>query len=101
MAKQDPWPPMADTKPGWTLSPNGYLRSDRPLAGPLRLGTAPGVGPGGRSNTGFGSDFGTDRITPKHFDPMGTSTLRAPEFPGSSRVASEVRRAPFKKSDAD
>ena len=71
-----------------TLTADGLLRSDRRLAGPLRLGTAPGVGPGGFRPGGPGgdSDFGVDRVTPRRFDPMGNSNRRAPEFPTSRRI---------------
>jgi hypothetical protein len=61
---------MAASPPAFTLTPDGYLKSDRALAGPLRLGTAPGVGPKGTRTTGFGTDFGVDRNN-KRFDPMG------------------------------
>lgn len=103
MAKQDPWPKPAESPAAYTLTPDGYFRSDRPLAGPLRLGTAPGVGPKGLSrNTGFGSDMGTDRTTPMRFDPMGTSDTRSAAREKSTRVSQESRRKPFqKRSDGE
>lgn len=67
-------------------TPDGIRRSDRSLAGPLRLGTSPGVGPrrmGGPTAT----DFGVDRVSPRGFDPMGTSDTRAPAQEGSELVS--------------
>jgi hypothetical protein len=71
---------------------DGTLRSDRSLAGPLRMGTAPGVGPRGALRGG-GSDFGVDRVTPRGFDPMGTSDTRAPPQEASTLISREVRRS--------
>lgn len=102
MAKQDPWPKIAPSPPAWALTPDCYLKSDRSLAGPLRLGTAPGVGPKGGLAGGFGTDFGTDRVTPRGFDPMGTSDTRAPRQEATDRVSSEIRRGRFqRRSDND
>ena len=99
----DVWPRMAKEPAAWTQSPDGYLRSDRPLAGPLRLGTAPGVGPKGMiKGGGFGSDFGMDRVTPLGFDPAGTSNARSARQESSTRVSQEIRRRPGQKTkDAD
>ena|SRR6516165_6088140 len=71
---------------------DGTLRSDRSLAGPLRMGTSPGVGPRGALRNGT-SDFGVDRVTPRGFDPMGTSDTRAPPQEGSTLISREVRRS--------
>ena len=56
-----------------TQSPDGLLNSGRSLAGPLRLGTAPGVGPRGALLDGLNgrSDFGMDRISPRPYDAIG------------------------------
>jgi hypothetical protein len=76
-------------------TPDGILKSDRSLAGPLRMGTSPGVGPRGSAvATGRvegGSDFGMDRVSPRPFDPMGTPDRRAPDFPESSLVSRDIR----------
>ena len=62
-----------------TVSPDTDLNSARSLVGSLRMGTAPGVGPRGNLGDEFrDTDFGVDRITPRGFDPMGTSDARAP-----------------------
>ena len=76
---------------------DGILNSARSLAGPLRTGTSPDVGPrqGGATAPGrtFDSDFGTDRVSPREFDPMGTSLRRySPPGIASSLVTSEVRK---------
>jgi hypothetical protein len=57
----------------------------------LRLGTAPGVGPRGAPPPG-GSDLGTDRVSPRGFDPLGTSDTRMPAQESSSLVSRDVRR---------
>jgi len=72
------------------LTPDGYLKSGRSLAGPLRLGTEPLVGPKGASRNGS-SDFGMDRITPRGFDPMGTSLAREPNQESSPLLSRELR----------
>ena len=71
--------------------PDVVTRSNRSLGGPLRLGTAPGVGPKGAPGPGA-SDFETDRVTPRGFDPIGNSNTFAPAFPESGLVSREVRR---------
>lgn len=68
-----------------SLTPDGVMRSDRSLAGPLRLGTAPGVGPR-RMGGPTGTDFGVDRVSPRGFDPMGTSDSRAPAQEASTTI---------------
>jgi hypothetical protein len=79
---------------GWFKHPDGFLKSSRQLAGSLRHGTAPGVGPRGSAieadNTAR-TDFGTDRISPKDFDPMGTTRNRSSEIE-SDLIARQVRR---------
>jgi hypothetical protein len=93
MAKQDPWPKIAESPPAYTLTPDGVFRSDRALIGQLRMGTAPGVGPKNRLDDGSSSsDFGSDRISPRRFDPAGTSTTRAPERESSARISREIRK---------
>lgn len=94
---QKPWPP---TRRSGTLrrdptacfqAPDILERSDRSLAGPLRLGTEPRVGPKGGPMPG-GSDLGMDRVTPRGFDPMGTSLQREPRQEGSELISRQVRR---------
>jgi hypothetical protein len=76
---------------GFYQSPDVIEKSNRSLAGPLRLGTSPGVGPRGALRGGS-SDFGMDRVSPRGFDPMGTSLERAPRQEASELVSREVRR---------
>jgi hypothetical protein len=85
MAKQSEWPPNRDPAATF-VTPDGYLKSGNSLAGPLRMGTAPGVGPRGRADGGSSSDFGTDRISPRGFDPIGTDLNRTGPQEGSERV---------------
>ena len=89
--KQTEWPivkrePVADF-----ATRDGYLRSGRPLAGPLRMGTTPGVGPRGMLGDGNASDLGMDRVSPRGFDPMGTSDTRAPAQESSTLLSRAVR----------
>lgn len=96
IGRQGEWPTVRGNPRGFFLTGNGVLRSDRSLAGPLRTGTEPRVGPraagpsaGGESRS---SDFGMDRVSPRGFDPMGTSLERQPtQFP-SDLVTEDVRR---------
>lgn len=82
-----------------TRSPTGFFqtadviqRSNRSLAGPLRMGTARGIGPRGASRGGM-SDLGVDRVSPRGFDPMGTSDTRAPAQEASELVSRETRNS--------
>jgi hypothetical protein len=70
--KEREWPRVKREKIGDFLHPRGYQRSERAVAGPLRLGTAPGVGPAGLLQDGSQSDFGMDFVNPKRTDPIGT-----------------------------
>jgi hypothetical protein len=85
MAKQSEWP--TEREPSATfVTPDGYLNSARSVAGPLRMGTEPRVGPRGAVAGGNSSDFGTDRISPRGFDPMGTALDRYGPQEASERV---------------
>jgi hypothetical protein len=56
------------------------------------MGTSSGVGPrGALFRDGFGSDFGMDRITPRGFDPEGTSLARSGTQESSGLISKEVR----------
>lgn len=93
---QSPWPtvrPEGTERRSPTacfITPDGKLRSDRSLAGPLRLGTSAGVGPKGALRNGT-SDFGMDSITPRRFDPIGTPDERAPAREASKLISKEIR----------
>ena len=76
---------------GHFQTPDTTVRSERSLAGPLRMGTAPGVGPKGAPDAGA-SDFGMDRITPRRFDPIGNPITRAPEREESTLVSRDIRK---------
>lgn len=89
---QRPWVSARNEPTACFQHPDGNLKSDRPLAGPLRLGTEPRVGPKGALRVGSGSDFGMDRITPLGFDPMGSHNTRQPEQEKSSLISREIRR---------
>lgn len=92
MAKQSEWPVVKRERIGDFVVPDGYFRSDRPLAGPLRLGTEPRVGPRGLAGRGTASDMEMDRISPRGFDPAGTSDTRAPEQEPSYLLSRQIRR---------
>lgn len=84
-----PYQGQATSPAALSLSPDGLLRSNRPLAGVLRNGTGPDVGPAARE---FGSlttrgdtDLGMDRVTPRDMDHIGVSKPGAPP-PESTRI---------------
>jgi hypothetical protein len=98
IGNQREWPRVRESDGTSRSSPTGFYqsanvieRSDRPLAGSLRLGTAPGVGPKGALKPGS-SDFGMDRITPRRFDPIGTSDMRTAQPEASDLISKEVRK---------
>ena len=90
--RQGEWPIHRGDPVGFYQHPNGTLRSDRSLVGPLRLGTEPRVGPRGFLRDGNASDFGMDRVTPRGFDPMGSHNTREPPQEPSSLISRESRR---------
>ena len=89
--KQGEWPTVKRNPEGFFQRPDGVLKSTRPLAGPLRLATEARVGPRGFLKDGNASDFGMDRVSPRGFDPMGTSDTRAPAQESSTLLSRESR----------
>lgn len=88
-----PYDGAASSPPALTQSPDGLWNSARRFAGPLRVSTAPGVGPrGAPAANALDTDLGVDRITPRRFDPIGTQDERAPPFPSSELIARTGRR---------
>ena len=65
--KQSEWPRVKREPNGTFLTADGVLRSERSLT----------------------ADFGRDHVSPRHFDPMGTSDERAPPFPASERIPTD------------
>src|SRR5580693_1740098 len=103
MATEREWPRARPSNGTETSSPRGFyqsrdgvLRSDQPLAGPLRTGTSSDVGPRDRARGAGGesdsSDFGMDRISPRGFDPMGTALDRYGPQRASDLVTTKLRR---------
>lgn len=88
--RQSEWPIVKRERIGTFATPDGYAVSDRPVAGPLRLGTEPRVGPRGPLR-GSASDFEMDRVSPRGFDPMGTSDARGPAQEASYLLSREIR----------
>ena len=76
--KESEWPRVRGNPTAVFVTADGYLKSDRALAGPLRTGTEPRVGPKGSPPNGT-SDFETDRISPRGFDPIGSPLDRFPQ----------------------
>lgn len=70
-----PYNGQAASPPALTRTPDTVQNSERSLAGPLRVGTAPGAGPRGGGNGGS-SDLGMDRVSPVRSDPIGTNNDR-------------------------
>ena len=91
IGRQGEWPTVRGNPVAVYQHPDGNLRSDRRLVGPLRLGTESRVGPRGFGNEASGSDFGVDRVSPRGFDPMGTSDTRAPAQEASTLISRQVR----------
>ena len=89
--RQSEWPIVKRERIGDFVVPDGYLRSNRELAGPLRFGTEPRVGPRGNAVEAYTSDYEMDRVSPRGFDPMGTSDTRAPPQEGSTLLSRSVR----------
>lgn len=90
---QREWYPAKREPVGCFMTADGKMRSDRVLAGALRMGTAPGVGPSGPTLDGR-SDFRMDRISPRGCDPLGTSVERyvgKPPQPDAKLISKEIR----------
>lgn len=82
-----------DPPTAWFRAPGVWETNGRAVAGPLRHGTTPGVGPrGGAVEADYteATDHGTDRISPRDFDPMGTPRRRFGDIP-SDLIARQVR----------
>ena len=88
---QKPWPNMTKGPYGCFMQPDGKQKSERLLAGPLRLGTEPRVGPRGATDPG-GSDMGMDYLSTRRFDPIGTHDERSPPREKSTFISREIRR---------
>lgn len=74
--RQGEWPIVKREPDACVVHPDVWARTDRAVAGPLRLGTVQdGVGPRGRGPQDV-SVYGMDRVSPREFDPMGTSIER-------------------------
>ncbi|MBA0087716.1 MAG: hypothetical protein HRJ53_22250 [Acidobacteria bacterium Pan2503] len=101
---QAPWPRVRDTgterraPTAFFVTANAYQKSERSVAGPLRMGTAPGVGPTGALRNGS-SDWSMDRISPRRFDPIGDSLNRAGEQQTSPLLSRELRGNNRRKED--
>ena len=90
--KQSEWPVVKREPDAYVLVPDTYERTDRGVAGPLRFGTArDGVGPRGNIHPGGTSDYGMDRVSPREFDPMGTSIER---YRNSKRDSGHIEANP-------
>lgn len=92
LGRQGEWVRVKRNPEAYFQSAQGLMKSDRSLAGPLRLGTTPGAGPKGGAVLGNNSsDFGMDRIAPRDdWDPMGTTRSRSGEIP-SDLISREIR----------
>ena len=90
LGRQGEWPKVTGNPTAIFTNPDGYLKSTRSVAGPLRLGTEPRIGPKGALGNGT-SDYGTDRISPRGFDPIGTALNRYGPQEASPLVSTELR----------
>lgn len=90
--RQSEWPIVRGQKIADFAVPDGYFRSNRAVSGPLRMGTAPGVGPAGLiEGAGSSSDMGMDRVSKRGFDPVGTSNSRDNAQEGSNLLSRSIR----------
>lgn len=92
--RQGEWPIVKREKDAFVVKPDAIEYTGRGVAGPLRTGTAPGVGPrglsaGGESRT---TDYGMDRVSPRGFDPEGTALSRYGQQRPSELIARENRQ---------
>jgi hypothetical protein len=87
---QSEWPPYKRQRIADFVTPDGYLRNERNLTGPLRMGTEPKVGPRGLVAGGGASDFEMDRL-PRRFDPVGSHNERTPPRQTSTLLSRAVR----------
>lgn len=91
--RQSEWPIVKREKVGVSVTPDGYLQSNRDLCGPLRFGTEPGCGPRGDARdiaASRRSDFGMDR---RELPPVDAIGVKYPETDKPVRfVADGVRR---------
>ncbi|HEX3520782.1 MAG TPA: hypothetical protein VHT52_01690 [Stellaceae bacterium] len=99
MAKQSEWPRIKREPESYFAGPDGYHRSDREVAGPLRMGTTPEVGPKGpavKADRSSSSDFGMDRIdgTAGHDINKGT---KEPPPPYKSDLIAQFERGRTRK----
>lgn len=65
LGRQTEWPRVKREPDVVTLGPDAWQKSGRSVAGPLRFGTAPGVGPKGEAVVADytrETDYGTDMV---------------------------------------
>lgn len=93
--KAGEWPRVKNQPEACFLTPDVMQKSDRSVAGPLRMGTAPGVGPRGPAvalgRSEERSDYGMDRVSPREFDPIGTGTSRYNQAAQSDLISRQKR----------
>lgn len=96
MGKQSEWPRVKREIEARTLAPDALLKSERSPVGPLRTGTAAGVGPRGVAAVGESrtTDYGTDRPTPRGFDPAGTALSRYGQQEASKFISEQRPERP-------
>lgn len=97
--RQSEWPIVKREPDAWVVAPDVWERTDRGAAGPLRSGTVPdGVGPRGRGRSAprDASDYGMDRVSPREFDPIGTSIAR---YTNPKRDADLISQTPAPRSN--
>jgi hypothetical protein len=102
---QAPWPRTREdgterrSPTAFFANPDTIAKSDLSVAGPLRMGTAPGAGPTGALRGGNNSDFGMDRVTPRRIDIIGTPLDRQGAAEPSPLVSRELRGSNRRKEE--
>ena len=96
MAKEREWPRQTYKADACFLNADGFQKFERSVAGPLRYGTEPGVGPKGDAvalgRTEERSDLGMDRVSPREFDNLGTSMSRYRPQNESALISKQKRQ---------
>ena len=91
--KQGEWPREREPVAVFAV-PDGYHRSDRDVAGPLRMGTTPEAGPKGpavKADRDFSTDYGMDRIDGTAGRDINIGTSKPPPPYKSELIARDVR----------
>lgn len=92
--RQGEWPRVQREPDAYFAVPDGYYRSDRDVAGTLRMGTTRNVGPKGEAviaDREKRTDYGMDRVDPNAAREINKGTSSPPP-PIRSKLIARVER---------